>query len=185
MLRGQVEEVCRNVSSTLWLAFPFAGMVAVRGFRTQASRPGVGFLPFQLHNAVSFSSARATKRFPSSRCASTIQIVRPSRCRAESQPKLQPRFLRLSAMISQYFTPGFCLFFPSHSNTKNGIARKRRRKHDKACIRARFHKLACRHCISLRSGVGPGLHAPVCEYRKAPADRRQLSRPRRSARSAS
>src|SRR5205823_636910 len=28
-------------------------------------------------NALSFSSARTTKRFPSSRCASTIQIVRP------------------------------------------------------------------------------------------------------------
>ena len=30
-------------------------------------------------NAVSFSSACTTKRFPSSRCASTIQNVRPSR----------------------------------------------------------------------------------------------------------
>jgi hypothetical protein len=30
-------------------------------------------------NAVSFSSERAMKRFPSSRCASTIHIVRPSR----------------------------------------------------------------------------------------------------------
>src|SRR6266403_3217879 len=30
-------------------------------------------------NAVSFSSARTTKRFPSSRCASAIQIVHPSR----------------------------------------------------------------------------------------------------------
>ena len=30
-------------------------------------------------NAVSFSSARTTKRFPSSRCASAIQIVRHSR----------------------------------------------------------------------------------------------------------
>jgi len=30
-------------------------------------------------NAVSFSSARTTKRFPSSRCASAIQIVRPRR----------------------------------------------------------------------------------------------------------
>jgi hypothetical protein len=28
-------------------------------------------------NAVSFSSARTTKRFPSLRCASAIQIVRP------------------------------------------------------------------------------------------------------------
>src|SRR5215471_16009894 len=43
-------------------------------------------------------------RFPLSRCASVIQIVRPSESTAEPQPKLQPRFLRLSAMISQYFT---------------------------------------------------------------------------------
>jgi hypothetical protein len=44
-------------------------------------------------NAVSFSSARTTKRFPS-RCASAIQMVRPSQSIAETQPKLQPRFLR-------------------------------------------------------------------------------------------
>ena len=53
-------------------------------------------------NAVSFSSARTTKRFPSSRCASTIQIVRPLESIAETQPQLQPALLRLSAMISQY-----------------------------------------------------------------------------------
>jgi hypothetical protein len=54
-------------------------------------------------NAVSFSSACTTNRF-SPRCASAIQIVRPSQSTAETQPKLQPRCLRLSAMISQYFT---------------------------------------------------------------------------------
>jgi len=43
-------------------------------------------------------------RFPSSRCASTIQIVRPSQSMADTQPKLQPALLSLSAMISQYFT---------------------------------------------------------------------------------
>ena len=42
------------------------------------------------------------KRLPS-RCASTIQIVRPSISRAETQPRLQPALLSLSAMISQYF----------------------------------------------------------------------------------
>jgi hypothetical protein len=47
-------------------------------------------------NAVRISSARTTKRFPS-RCASTIQIVRPSRSKAETQPKLQPASWRLSA----------------------------------------------------------------------------------------
>jgi hypothetical protein len=45
------------------------------------------------------------KRFPSPRCASTIQIVRPRESMAEIQPKLQPALLRLSAIISQYFTP--------------------------------------------------------------------------------
>ena len=64
-------------------------------------------------NAVNFSSARTTKRFPSSRCASTIQIVRPSRSRAETQPQLQPALLRLSAMISQYFHVDSILRFSS------------------------------------------------------------------------
>ena len=57
---------------------------------------------FGLRNAVSVSSARTTKRFPSSRCASAIQIVRPLESIAETQPQLQPAFLRLSVMISQY-----------------------------------------------------------------------------------
>ena len=53
-------------------------------------------------NAVNFSSARTTKRFPSSRCASAIQIVRPlessaspasgsTQVRVRSQPAQQPR----------------------------------------------------------------------------------------------
>jgi hypothetical protein len=37
--------------------------------------------------AVSFSSARTTKRFPSPRCASAIHIVRPSQSRAEIRPQ--------------------------------------------------------------------------------------------------
>jgi len=41
------------------------------------------------------------KRFPSSRCASTIQIVWPLELMAETQPQLQPAALSLSAMISQ------------------------------------------------------------------------------------
>jgi len=40
-------------------------------------------LPIRSPNAVSFSSARTTKRFPS-QCASTIQIVRPSESTAEN-----------------------------------------------------------------------------------------------------
>ena len=35
------------------------------------------------------SSARTTKRFPSSRCASAIQIVRPLESIAETQPQLR------------------------------------------------------------------------------------------------
>src|SRR5206468_4141358 len=53
-------------------------------------------------NAVSFSSARTTKRL-SSRCASAIQIVRPLESIVETQPQLQPVLLRLSAIISQFF----------------------------------------------------------------------------------
>ena len=45
----------------------------------------------------------STKRLPLSRCASAIQIVRRLESTAETQPKLQPDFLRLSAMVSQYF----------------------------------------------------------------------------------
>jgi hypothetical protein len=48
-------------------------------------------------NAVNFSSARTTKRFPSSRCASAIQNVRALESIAETQPQLQPALLRLSA----------------------------------------------------------------------------------------
>jgi hypothetical protein len=58
-------------------------------------------------NAVSISSACTTNRWPSSRCASTIQIVLPSRSTAERQPQLQPALLRLSAMI-----PNISLHFP-------------------------------------------------------------------------
>ena len=63
-------------------------------------------------NAVSFSSARTTKRFPSPRCTSTIQIVRPLESIAETQPQLQPALLRLSAAICKRlsFPPSFVAF---------------------------------------------------------------------------
>src|SRR5215475_11167786 len=48
-------------------------------------------------NAVSISSARTTKRLPSSRRASAIQIVRPRESNADTQPQLHPALLRLSA----------------------------------------------------------------------------------------
>src|SRR5947208_13654233 len=67
-------------------------------------------------NAVNFSSACTAKRFPS-RCASAMKIVRPLESTAEPQPKLQPALLRLSAIISQYFTRlHLYLFFPQHCN---------------------------------------------------------------------
>ena len=47
-------------------------------------------------------------RFPSTQCASVIQIVRPLESIAETQPQLNPALLRLSAMISQYFTQLLC-----------------------------------------------------------------------------
>src|SRR5947208_6457928 len=46
-------------------------------------------------NAVSFSSVRTTKRFPSPRCASAIQIVRPLESIAKTQPQLQPALLQI------------------------------------------------------------------------------------------
>ena len=45
-------------------------------------------------NAFNISSARTMKRFPS-RCASTIQMVRPSRSTVETQPKLQPASVKI------------------------------------------------------------------------------------------
>ena len=46
---------------------------------------------------------------PLSRCASTIQIVRPLESIAETQLQLQPGLLRLSAMTSQCFTRRECV----------------------------------------------------------------------------
>ena len=61
-------------------------------------------LPTRIANSsstkvVNFSSARTTKRFPLCRCASAIQIVALESI-AETQPQLQPAFLRLLAISS-------------------------------------------------------------------------------------
>jgi len=56
-----------------------------------------------------FISTR-NKPLPSPRCAFAIQIVRPFESIAEMQPQLQPALLRLSAIISQYFTSRLCAF---------------------------------------------------------------------------
>jgi hypothetical protein len=55
--------------------------------------------------ATRYGPACATKRFPLSRCASAIQMVRSQESTAETQPQLQPALLRLSLIISQYFMP--------------------------------------------------------------------------------
>src|SRR5215471_6240899 len=89
----------------LWLILGTAGLEQAKnlaGESVKRNRHQCESATPSSRNAVSFSSARTTKRFPS-RCASAIQIVRPSRSTAEIQPKLQPALLRLSAMISQYF----------------------------------------------------------------------------------
>ena len=52
-----------------------------------------------------FCQRSTTKRFPSPRCASAIQIVRHSESMAETQPKLQPAFLEI---VSDYFPVPSC-----------------------------------------------------------------------------
>jgi hypothetical protein len=68
----------------------------------QANAPRLRIADSSCIKAVSFSSARTTKRFPS-RCASTIQIVRPWNQSLRQSPNSNRPVLRLSAMISQYF----------------------------------------------------------------------------------
>src|SRR4051794_23483339 len=67
----------------------------------QASSPQPRVADSNSKNALGLSFARTMNRFPLSRCASAIQIVRPLKSTAETQPQLQPAFLRLSAMISR------------------------------------------------------------------------------------
>jgi hypothetical protein len=50
----------------------------------QGNLPQVRIVASSSKNAVSFSSARTMKRFPSSRCASTTQIVCPLESTAET-----------------------------------------------------------------------------------------------------
>jgi len=90
-------------------------------------------------------------------------------------------------MISQYhFTrTDSASFFLSHSTDKMVLERERQNNLDgETCISNRLRKLARSRWTSERLGSRPGLCDSVCEYREAPTDR-HLSRPRRSARSAS
>ena len=56
---------------------------------------------FEFQKRSQFLIRSQTKRFPSLRCASAIQIVRPLESTPEIQPQRQPALLRLSAMIFQ------------------------------------------------------------------------------------
>src|SRR6266699_3830502 len=57
------------------------------------------FSPLRVPKTRSTVHPRTTKRFPSPRCASAIQIVRPLELIAETQPQLQPALLRLSVAL--------------------------------------------------------------------------------------
>jgi hypothetical protein len=52
--------------------------------------------------------------------ASAIQIVRPVESIADTQPQLQPTFVRLSAMISQSLTRLFGVFAPDFPHYISG-----------------------------------------------------------------
>jgi len=58
----------------------------------QTNSPQAQIADSSSKNTVSFSSARTTKRFPSSRCASAIQIVRPRNQWLTSNPSLLALF---------------------------------------------------------------------------------------------
>jgi hypothetical protein len=63
---------------------------------------------FEFHKSRQLFIRAHNETLSSTRCASTIQIVRPLESIAATQPQLQPALLRLSAMISQYFTAASC-----------------------------------------------------------------------------
>ena len=60
----------------------------------------------EVRGGVSISSDRTTNLFPSSRCASTIQTVRPSESTAETHPKLQgmkvPFLTRIKSRLKNF-----------------------------------------------------------------------------------
>jgi len=72
--------------------------------------------PFPIPQTRSTFHPRTMKRFPSSRCASAIQIVRPLESIAETQPRLQPALLRLSATISQSLHAAIVRVYDSAGN---------------------------------------------------------------------
>ena len=91
---GQISNAAANRPSNAVFIFRFAlysnpTVFAIKLTPTEHSRLYLIALTARVvdsssKNAVSFSSARTTKRFPSSRCASAIQIVRPLESIAET-----------------------------------------------------------------------------------------------------
>jgi hypothetical protein len=85
-------------------------------------------------NAVNISSARTTKRFPSPRCASTIQIVRPLESKADLAAPTPTGFAEIVSdhLPITLHAAAFCLFCARHSNRRNeiGHAKFYSRSHD-------------------------------------------------------
>src|SRR5262249_35611491 len=69
--------------------------------KLRPSSPRTHVSSFAVPKRQSAIHRRTIKSFPSPRCVSATQIVRPSRSRAEIQPKLHPALLRSSEMISE------------------------------------------------------------------------------------
>jgi hypothetical protein len=92
MERPRKEMAMTAGGSVLWLSQPTVTTVIATHinikfsawFRNVFYDFTIGFFPSST-NAVSFSSARTTNRFPSSRCASAIQIVRLAESIAKTQ----------------------------------------------------------------------------------------------------
>ena len=89
-------------SKSPWLAPAFGESVAVhvRASTMRSSRQGsteTATIRSSSQNAISNLSARTMKHFPSPRCASAIQIVRPSESRVDTQPQHQPNRLEVIA----------------------------------------------------------------------------------------
>ena len=78
--------------------------------------------------------------FPSSPCASATKAVCPLQSTADIQPQLQPALLRLSAMISQYFTVMHLFLFCSpRGNDKIALESRISRRWIAACPLSPMH----------------------------------------------
>ena len=100
-------ETYRNVVNAIFrreggLLFAFYTATRVGFTRSNPSR--IRKSPFPVQQTQSAFRPHALRNVFPSWCALAIQIVRPSQSTAETQPKLKPYLLRLSAMISQRFT---------------------------------------------------------------------------------